>query len=258
MFEYIYNGLTYRYFKFISQIRTLYYKNKNKNKKRVLVFTDSRGYEVTKPKNRKNAYSSYVKKIIKQYNTDFYICPEHSTTLIDFLYQYKINIQSGLTYDYVIAHIGIVDFSPRPLSMLDSMMQTKLHKLKYLNLPIAEMKKYQTEPFPVEYYGQKTKNFYSENFFIERILSELKKIDKLILIGCNEVDLSWRGNYWRERPENINIVLDYNKHFYNLDRFLDLSHLSLAQVHNFTVDNVHLNSSGFNYIYKLIENEIQK
>ncbi|HAS8557966.1 TPA: hypothetical protein I7791_05730 [Vibrio vulnificus] len=250
MLKYIYNGISFRLAKCIISLRDIYYKQKNRNKAKVFVFTDSRGFEVTKPWNRRNPYSSYIGNIIRNYSTDYYICPEHSTTIIDFLFQYKQNLASGKKYDKVIAHIGIVDFSPRPITMIDEIMKAKRYKYDQLEIPIEKMEAYQNIPFDEKYYDMPTKNIYNIDFFKKYILDELSKIDNLIIIGCHEVDLNWRGNYWRDRPSNINIVLDYNAEFVNIGTFIDLSNWNLSEVRRYTVDNVHLNKDGFSYISK--------
>ncbi|ANC41468.1 hypothetical protein A6V27_14370 [Hafnia alvei] len=65
------------------------YRFKNQKKPKMFIYTDSRGYEITKLWNKRNPFSSYVGELIKKYNVEYHICEQDSTTIIDFLYTYK-------------------------------------------------------------------------------------------------------------------------------------------------------------------------
>jgi len=249
------NALLLRIGKIFHNLRDVYYANKNKQKAKILIFTDSRGYEVTKAWNRKSAYASYVGKLCKSYHVDYVICPEFSTTVIDFLYEYNQRIAQGKQYDAVIAHVGVVDFSPRPSSMLVDMMDNKSHKVASLfeEPQIALLKEYHSEVFTELYFGKTVKNFYSEAFLAEHILPKLSAISNLILIGCSPVLSDWRGNYWRDRPQNMNMILDYSARCKaEIEHFIDLSTLSNEEIMKFTIDNIHLSPAGFDYVLQLI------
>ena len=71
------------------QIINIYYKLKNRDSKKILIYTDSRGIEITKTYNRKNPFSSYIGFFMKHYIVDFVIMPKSHTTLIDFLYEWE-------------------------------------------------------------------------------------------------------------------------------------------------------------------------
>ncbi|WP_114729096.1 hypothetical protein [Vibrio cholerae] len=221
-----------------------------KKRKKILIYSDSRGHEVTKPWNKHNPFSSYVSHFFFYYDVDYYLCPEFSTTFIDFLYQYKRAKEKGVKYDFVISHIGLVDFSPRPVSMLKDMLNIKRHKIEYLGLDINEFISQINHDSGYRYYGERTNNFYTKEYFCKKIIPMLKEIENIIFIGCNRVLLDWDGNYWRKRPENINEILMYNdillKEF--PDSVVDISHWCDNEIREFTVDNIHLNKHGYTII----------
>lgn len=242
--------------KLCHKIRDSYYQQKNRNKPRLLIFTDSRGYEVTQAWNRKSAYASYVGRLCKSYQVDYVICPEFSTTVIDFLYEYQQRIATGIYYDAVIAHVGVVDFSPRPTAMLTDMMNAKNYKISALfgEEKIAELAQYHDDSFPDLYFGKTVKNFYDKSFLTEHILPKLQAIENLVLIGCSPVLTEWRGNYWRDRPKDMNMILDYCAEYKaGLEHFIDLSQLTRDEIMNYTIDNIHLSQAGFKYVYQLIK-----
>ena len=249
------NAVLWRVGKILDLSRDVYYLYKNRRKAKVLIFTDSRGYEVTKAWNRKSAYASYVGEFVKFYHVEYVICPEFSTTIIDFLYEYQKRTAIGKKYDAIIAHVGVVDFSPRPTSMLKDMMVNKRDKLAKLfeEETITCLENYSAQPFDQLYFGKTVKNFYSMEFLDEHVIPNLKAIDNLILIGCNPILHNWRGNYWRDRPHNMNMVLDYsNRCKSELEYFIDLSKLSENEIKTLTIDNIHLSRDGFRYLHQLI------
>jgi hypothetical protein len=244
-----------RYFVFffvasISNIYCVFYKCLNTilGKKKVLIYTDSRGFEVTKPWNRKNALSSYIKNIVKQYTCDVIICPEKHTSLLDFLDYYESN---NIKYNHVILHCGIVDFAPRPESSFDEMYKAKLKLLRKYNLISKISKDYRK--FGVKYEGEATISFLDFNTLKSEIIPKLSKIDNLIYIGINRVLPDWNGQYWRKRPVNINEQLVLNDVILEcIDQKVDLSKLTDKQIMDLTSDNVHFTNAGFDYIYNEI------
>jgi hypothetical protein len=242
--------------KLCHDMRDRYYQHKNIDRPKLLVFTDSRGYEVTQAWNRKSAYASYVGKLCKYYQVDYVICPEFSTTVVDFLYEYQQRKDNGKHYDAVIAHVGVVDFSPRPTSMLDDMMKEKSHKISTLfgDVKITELMQYHKNAFKDLYFGKTVKNFYAQSFLKKQILPKLQAIDNLIVIGCSPVLTDWRGNYWRDRPNDMNMIIDYcSEYKVALANYIDMSELTREEIMEYTIDNIHLSQSGFNYVYHLIK-----
>lgn len=242
--------------KIIYKIKYYFYKIKNRKKEKILVYTDSRGYEVTTLWNKRNPFSSYVGKLIKTYNVEYHICEHDSTTIIDFLYEYGKKIEKGNKYDYVIGHIGLVDFSPRPYSMAKNIIDNKKHKIRYLgwdpNLFYAYIKKAIS---PEIYNSESLSNLYSLEFFQTNVLNKLEQIDNFIYIGCNNILSNWRGNYWQDRPKDINIIMKYmdivqnskiNGHIISIDSWGE------REIKKYTVDNIHLNKCGYDVLYPQI------
>ncbi len=185
----------------------LLYKIRNYKKKKILIYTDSRGFEITKLCNRRNPFSSYIGYFIKKFNVDYYLCTEKHTTTLDFLNVY--HRKKSKNYDYVILHTGVVDFSPRPKSMLNSIYEKKKMLIKKFISPklFDEHKK---ENYKEQYMGELTNSIYSKKIAKENILPELREINNLIWISCNPVLKDWLGNYKKKRPDNMNIVLDFS------------------------------------------------
>lgn len=257
------DALLFRLGKHIHKLRDSYYHKKNINKPRVLVFTDSRGYEVTKAWNKKSAYASYVGELCKHYYVDYIICPEFSTTIVDFLYEYQQRSLAGIKYDAVIAHVGVVDFSPRPVNMLQDMVDNKSYKVDSLfseGLNMAtHLQDYHQKFFDELYFGKPVKNFYSKEFLVSNILPKLKQINNLLFIGCSPVLTDWHGNYWRERPHHMNMILDYSKICAeNLDNFVDLSTFSPDEIKRYTIDNIHLSPEGFKHLHQVIQPKLEQ
>jgi hypothetical protein len=231
----------------ISYTYCRYYKYLNRfiGKKRVLIYTDSRGFEVTKPWNRKSALSSYIKKIVNQYSCDVMICPEKHTSLLDFIDYYESN---NIKYDYVILHCGIVDFAPRPESSFDEMYKSKLRLLTKYNLISKVSKSYRG--FGSEYMGESTISFIDLPTLKSEVIPRLTRVDNLIYIGINRVLNYWSGQYWRKRPVNINEQLILNDAVLrSSENKVDLSKLTDEQIKTLTSDNVHYTKPGFDYIY---------
>jgi len=213
---------------------------------KVLIFTDSRGFEVTKFWNRKNPFSSYIGRLILDYNCTIRVCPEKFTSLLDFLSFYES--VKYIQFDSIILHCSIVDFAPRPESSFDQMYQSKIH---YMNkYPIFDCIDKINRESNVKYQDEYTYSFLNETALYNVVLPELVKIPKLIYIGINPVLLNWSGNYWRERPSNINeqLILDtiIKK---NINSSISLSELTRDEIKKYTSDNVHYTKIGFNYIY---------
>ena len=226
------------------------FKNFLLKRPKILIFTDSRGFEVTKFWNRKNPFSSYVGNIVLQYNCTVKVCPEKFTSILDFLEFYQSVRHKK--FDKVILHCGIVDFAPRPESSFDSMYVSKLSKTrKYL---IEEHIRKENRIFGEKYQGENTLSFLNDDSVSMKILPLLKRIPNLVYISINPVLDDWDGNYWRKRPSNINeqLLLD-NLLINEVDEVIDMSNLQRDEVIMYTSDNVHYTKAGFCYIYnKLI------
>jgi hypothetical protein len=240
---------------FLSWIYLGFYYLKNSNKPKVLIYTDSRGFEISKMYNRKSPFNSYSNYFIKNYRCDVDICPEKHTTFFDFFD--KINRKDLSNYKHIICHIGVVDFSPRPVSEINNIF--KLKKRKIINVfGVDFYKKLIVSPhYETEYLGEKTGSIIHENN-IPRIAEELNKLENLIWISCNPVINEWKGNYTRERPKNINIVNEKSKSILSnlLDKInvIDFTDFSKDDVMKYTCDNIHLSPKGMSFLEQEIKN----
>lgn len=231
------------------------YKILNYRKDKIFVYTDSRGFEISKIYNRKTPFSSYLLFLVKNYNCDLYICPEKHTTIFDFLFQLQKN--NNKKFKHVISHIGVVDFSPRPISTINSILNLKRDKIQTCFSPAFFNKIYNLKVYPEEYLGEKTSSIVPSEL-IPDIAKAFNRIDNLIWITCNPVDINWRGNYKNDRPLNINMVYTKSilmiKELNEKIKIIDLTKFSIEEIHKYTCDNIHLSWDGM----VLIEKKLKK
>ena len=239
----------------ISQLVISFYRLLNRKKLKVLIYTDSRGHEISSVFNKKNPFSSYCSYYIKKYCVDVYICPERHTTIVDFLHFYK---KSKKDYGLVILHCGVVDFSRRPISQLEGIYTLKGERMIALGFTESDLAGNLKQETGFTYEGVKTASIYTPAQFNELIIPQLKCIDNLVMIGCNPVVSSWRGSYWKHRPTDINAILEYCElASKQLNGFIDLSHWGEQEIMHLTDDNIHPNQNGFSVIKEQIEKKIQ-
>ena len=231
-----------------------FYQIKNRKKQKILIYSDSRGFEITKAINRKAPFQSYMNTLIKKYNCEVFICPEKHTTFYDFLH--LLSKKNPKNYFKIICHIGVVDFSPRGSETIPEILNLKQKKITslfgndyYNNLRLEEN-------YKTTFYGDPTKSVLGKNQ-LKDLADKLNSIPNLIWISCNPVLLNWDGNYFRKRPENINLVNEYSKDLIALldDKIdiIDLTNLSRTEIKELSCDNIHLSSKGMNYILNKIE-----
>jgi hypothetical protein len=226
----------------------------NFRKQRVLIYTDSRGFNVLS-KSGKNPFNSYIKYFIKDYRVDYFICPEKHTTIPDFLLKY--NDLKHRNYDFVIMHCGVVDFSPRPISNLEWVLSSKSEN-KYFQISVQEYGNYYKKPSNILYNNEKTINIYSTNFLKNIIIPDLLKIKNLLWINSNRFVKGWEGNYTKGRPSNINqLVSDFDRIMEkNLEYTINLRSWDDDSIMKFTMDNIHFNKNGFYEVFSLIKSKI--
>ncbi len=239
---------------FFSNVIISFYKLKNRKQPKILIYTDSRGYEITSILNKRNPFSSYCGQLIKTYNATVHICPEKHTTIIDFL---DVFDKRKCEYDLVILHCGVVDFSRRPLGQLRNIYQLKHNKMVNLGFSEQDLINNCVQNTGFYYNGEKTGCIYTSDQFLNIIIPKLKLIKELVFIGCNPVLLDWRGSYWQDRPQDINSLLDYceiaKKEIKNT---IDLSEWSPEDIKTYTDDNIHPNKQGYskltNYLQRFL------
>lgn len=216
---------------------------KNSNRNTIYVYTDSRGFNYETTLFYGNIFKTYSGYLTNRQKIKYSIQDYKYTTLldlIDIIETKKLN-----DYDYIILQAGIVDFAPRPISSFNEMVKEKKHLLTKYNL-LNEIGTSYDESFESE----KLVSFASEKYieFISKNLNLL--LPKIIYIGINDIDISYKGTYWRKRPSNINEQKKLEKIFIdgtNLDIILSLNDISRS-VKYYTTDNVHLNTNGHNLI----------
>jgi hypothetical protein len=234
--------------------KVFFYRIKNRNRERVLVFSDSRGFDIVKRETRFNPFNGYAGLLIKKYNVHYSICPERPTTIIDFLKRHEGKCNN---YDFIVLHAGIVDFSPRHRSVAK--------KLIYEQKPYDRifgkdnMMTHLGGNLGVEYEGEQTINMFSLEMAEKFLIPRLAKMNNLIWIGCNNFVDGWEGNYFKPRPKNIKLVEEYSRLFArSLPNCVDLSDWDENAVMLYTCDNLHLTKAGHEELYRRIDNKIQQ
>ena len=242
----------YLFVKFKSLIYLNFYRCKNSNKKTILIYTDSRGFEISKMVNRKSPFSSYINFFVKNYKCDVFICPEKHTTIFDFLHVIESKKKS---YDYIISHIGVVDFSPRPINDIKPILELKKIKIKKIFGENFYQKIMLVKEYETQYLGESTSSIITDEY-LQDISKKFNELNNFIWITCNPIDINWDGNYSRKRPLNINIVNEKSKKLLSmLDdkiKVIDLTTWNIEEIHKYTCDNIHMSSAGMDLIEKAI------
>ncbi len=232
------------------------------NKETLLIYTDSRGFLVNCYFCNKTPYKSYIGALAQQYNIEYQLCPHKHTTTLDFLdFIKKRDIKK---YSKILLHIGIVDYSPRPLSQMDLVYKRK----KKIAKELFQDKEMLANYYDVMYEGEETFSLYRLEF-LEVILNELAEISKsspILWLGVNKVDVNWNGNYPKKRPANINIILKYQNYIKeyikknNIDsiNYLDINEINNFELYKHTIDNMHLTVDGFTFFTKIIKERLNK
>lgn len=230
--------------------------------KKLLIYTDSRGFLVNCFLCNKTPKDSYVRLLSKDYKVaNYQLCKKTHTTIIDFLdYIDKINLNE---YSYIILHLGIVDFSTRPLKQLDIVYNKK----KYIAKKIFPHEEMNPQYYDELYENEKTFSLYDTKYLVNVILpkiNEISKITKIIWLGLNKIDLEWNGTYSKNRPSNINNILLYQNEIINFLQKNDnnIKYINVDDIEEFdlkthTVDNIHLSKSGFKLFYNLLKKELK-
>lgn len=251
-------------------------KVRNKSsRKRILIFTDSRGQHIPSGSTHK-MYADKLKEHFTEFEFDIVLCPMKWTTSLDF-FDYIKNINTSQYY-LIILHTGIVEWSPRPQSnamydLYDNKDEKNLenwhsnsnnyskkivnNKKDIFDSLFGEEKilEYLNTPFEVSFEGEKTINMYSLKM-AHIVGQKLQQIKNLIYINANKIVPDWEGDFKRGRPKNISIIEKYNdivSSYIPKNRLIDLRRWSLDDVKNYTCDNMHLSSAGNEYIFNQLK-----
>ena len=217
-------------------------------KKHILLYTDSRGKDIVKDA----SFDFYSEKLAKRYAVKAYLCPHKWTTTMDFL---ELTKDWQLDkFDHVILHLGVVDFAARPKSSLLSQIYPKKKQMFNEIFGEAVIQQHLQQDLGVMYEGEVTHNMYSLEMCEQYLLPLLKKIDNLIYISGNPAFTGWRGNYFRDRPDNI---AQNDTYFYLFEKHLtphiSMMHWTTEMVKEYTYDIIHVNKKGSDYIFEQIE-----
>jgi GT2 family glycosyltransferase len=247
-------------------------------RKRMLVFTDSRGQH--KPAGED--YPIFGERLAAdtRFDVDLVLCPMKWTTTLDFLEQYPADELAR--YDHVVLYTGIVDWSPRragsaradlydnPVSanVGNLRLNTRDYSKKVVNnkkrvfdavFGADAMAAHLDQPFAVEYEGECTNNMYSLEMARRSLLPRLDAIPNLVFITSNRFVKGWRGDYRRDRPDNIDITHAYADLFatgLEKAKVIDLRAWSDDEVKIYTCDNLHLSKAGSNWIFDRLLNAL--
>ncbi len=243
-------------------------------RKRVLIFTDSRGQY--KPAGC--SYDIFAERLAKdpRLDADIFLCPMKWTTTLDFLEQFPP--ERLAQYDHVILYSGIVEWSPRPapsaradlyhnqtpanagnlgLNTCDYSRKIVNNKKAIFDRVFGEkaMAVHLSRPFDTLYEDQPTINMYGLDMARQGLIPILAGIPNLIFVTANRFVPGWEGNFKRGRPENIRITERYSDLFATeLAQagvpLVDLRDWSLDEVKTYTCDNIHLTKCGSDWIYE--------
>lgn len=244
------------------------------HRKRVLIFTDSRGQH--KPAG--DSHKMFAERLAEdsRLEVETRLCPMKWTTTLDFLAHFDAAQIAG--YDHVILYTGIVDWSPRRLSnarddLYDNRnsthsdawnLNTTNYARKVVNNKKAtfdnvfgadEMARHFAAHFTTVFEGEPSINMYRLSAARERLIPRLAAMSNLIFINANRIARGWKGDYPRERPANMDIIHDYSRAFAEAfpgERLVDLMEWSEEDVKIMTCDNLHLTEAGNAYIHNAL------
>ena len=241
-------------------------------KKRVLVFTDSRGQH--KPAGQEHRIFGERIKDDPRLEVDLFLCPMKWTTTLDFLEMF--DGEKLASYDAVVLWTGIVDWSPRPVSsaindlydnasasnLENAWLNTRDYSKKVVNNKKAmfdqvfgaeSVRAYFASPFETLYANEKTSNMYGLEMARQHLVPRLAAIRNLVFINANRFVPGWEGDFKKGRPANIDVTHAYSDLFSEglaaTASIVDLRKWSHDQVKHYTCDNIHVTKAGSDYIY---------
>ena len=227
-----------------------FYRIRNRKKLRILIYSDSRGLNLV-GRFGKTEQHTYVTILRQKFHCTYVLSPYSHTTIIDFLNDCS---STAADFDAVLLHCGVVDFSPRPLSNLES-VQNEKRSSAIFKMVFDANQEYYSKPWPATFRGEETINLYSKDYLVSEIMPKLHGIPNLIWISSNDFVQGWDGNYLGGRPPNIqSVVRSYDETISNgLDHVIDLHAWRLENVRRLTIDNIHFTPQGFELVADLAE-----
>lgn len=206
---------------------------------KLLLYTDSRGNNIRGC----DDYAHYPAELSRMHQVEAHLCPHRYTTTLDFLQLWQRRRDEG--FDAVILHTGIVDAAPRPRASALADIYLPNQRIFDDVFGPDEVAAHIDQGLGADYEGEPTANLYSLDMARRCLLPRLRAVPNLIWIGGNRFPVGWRGNYWRDRPTNVNLLVDYFALFADhLPRVVGLADWSDDDVKRYTYDAVHPNQSG--------------
>jgi len=240
-------------------------------KKRVLVFTDSRGQH--KPAGQDHATFGERLAVDPRFEVALFLCPMKWTTTLDFLDLF--GAAELASFDHVVLYTGIVEWSPRRRSSAifdlydnpvvanaenisantrDYSKKVVNNKKKIFDSVFGEdaMAQHFQGSLGIEYEGEVTSNMYSLQMAETSLIKRLNDIPNLIFVSANRFVPGWQGDYRRERPNNISLSHAYSDAFcqgLSNVSVIDLGRWTDDEVMVYTCDNLHLTRLGTDFIF---------
>lgn len=237
---------------FIQKILHFFYKIKNINKKKLLVYSDSRGFNLLNKEWKSSLFNTYAWELVKKYNCTLQICKHKHTTFYDFFEYVERN---KLTKDHlIICHIGVVDFSPRKQTQTKEILKSKNQKI--LNIFCKDSDVLLKPSLYNEKYFEEFTSSLVDLEKVKFISKKLSEFSNLIWINSNPIIADWQGNYWRKRPLNMNEILKIQKNI-GVKNIIDISSWNDKMIKKYTMDNIHFNNEGMIYILNQIIKKIE-
>ena len=186
-------------------------------KKRILYISDSRGFLVGSFLSYKNHFGN---QLITGLQQDYVVLPiinrQKHTTISDGLNFVK---RTRFKFDLIVLHLGVVDFSPRAsssaalvrskkISLLVKNSMCELNSGSEVIMDASNLVQREAAMFD----GEAT-DAIANHTYVAMIKNMIDDISlPMIAITTNVVDLS--GNYWRDRPTNMNSYLSVEREFW--------------------------------------------
>jgi len=204
---------------------------------RILIVSDSRGLNLTG-----RSVLRYADRLSCRYRSTRRLYPKKWTTIAD-LYELLEGSETG-AYDVIIAHVGISDFSPRGVESTHRIYREKQHGYDALFGGDA-MRRHLATDLGTPYEGEPTNSMFSLEMLKERLIPWLASQSRLVYVVGNPILRDWQGDYWRPRPDNIEMANLYMTELAAaLPRTFSCMNWTRAEILSHTTDSVHLNSLG--------------
>ncbi|WP_170825676.1 hypothetical protein, partial [Sphingobium sp. Ndbn-10] len=112
------------------------------------------------------------------------------------------------------------------------------------------------------YRNEVTASIYDVNF-LRLLAKKIKSIEVPVLwIGVNRVVSGWNGNYFSERPINMNVIMEYQEAL-TLEMSGSQAEVWVpcvgdSEIKKYTVDNVHFSRVGFNMLSGQLRSRLRR